>query len=746
MSRRGPQGRVRRTRRAVVTVVLAVVVQAVALGAAPSGAAPEDGPGGPILLLTSAANPFSTYYAEILRNEGLNLFDTADVGSVTAGELAAHDVVLLGEVPVDAAQATMLAAWVEGGGNLVAMRPDPDLVGLAGLTDTGADLSDAYLAIDTTAGTPGAGLVAETIQFHGTADRYQLDAGTEALATLHIDASTGTDEPAVALRSVGSQGGQVATFTYDLARSVVQTRQGNPAWEGQERDGQQPPILRADDMFFPDWVDLDRVQIPQADEQQRLLANVIEHVNRDVMPLPRFWYLPRGEKAAVVMTGDDHGGGGTAAQFDWDVAASPAGCDVEDWECVRGTSYLYPDAPLTDAEAAAYEAQGFEVGLHVTTGCADWTPAALEGFYADQVAAAAAARPSIPAPSTTRTHCIAWSDWASQPKIQEAHGIRLDTNYYYWPGSWVQDRPGHFTGSGLPMRFADLDGSLIDVYQAPTQMTDESGIGYAHHISTLLDNALGEEGYYGVVTTNMHTDTGPHPGQQAVVAAALARGVPVVSARQMLTWLDGRNGSSFEDLAWDGSDLTFSIAAAPGANGLQALLPTQGPEGTLASLSLDGQPVSVETHTIKGIQYAAFPAAEGGYAATYAADETAPVISGVEATPTSGETATISWTTERAGHLRGAPRLRPRRPRTRRRRPLVDDRPRARRDRPRAEHDLPPPGHVGRRRRQRGDLSRPARHADASRRPAPRWRTRRSPTSPPAPRRGPTWPTPREAR
>ncbi len=38
------------------------------------------------------------------------------------------------------------------------------------------------------------------------------------------------------LRSVGSNGGHAAAFTYDLARSVVYTRQGNPAWAGQERD------------------------------------------------------------------------------------------------------------------------------------------------------------------------------------------------------------------------------------------------------------------------------------------------------------------------------------------------------------------------------------------------------------------------------------------------------------------------------------------------------------------------------
>ena len=64
-----------------------------------------------------------------------------------------------------------------------------------------------------------------------------------------------------------------------------------------------------------------------------------------------------------------------------------------------------------------------------------------------------------------------------------------------------------FTGSGMPMRFADIDGTMIDVYQATTQMTDESGQTFPSTIDTLLDNALGAEGYYGVFTANMHTDT-----------------------------------------------------------------------------------------------------------------------------------------------------------------------------------------------------------------------------------------------
>ena len=32
--------------------------------------------------------------------------------------------------------------------------------------------------------------------------------------------------------------------------------------------------------------------------------------------MPRFWYFPRGEKAVVALTGDDHGSGGTNDVFD----------------------------------------------------------------------------------------------------------------------------------------------------------------------------------------------------------------------------------------------------------------------------------------------------------------------------------------------------------------------------------------------------------------------------------------------
>ncbi|HEX5474874.1 MAG TPA: N,N-dimethylformamidase beta subunit family domain-containing protein [Vicinamibacterales bacterium] len=599
--------------------------------AAAQQAPPDDGPGGPILVISSTGNPFTRYYGEILRNEGLNLFTISDMSLVNATTLNAYDVVVLGDMPITASQTTMLTNWVNAGGNLVAMRPDPRLAGLLGLTSQSTTIADAYLSIAQSG--PGAGLVSQTIQFHGTADRYSLN-GASALATLYASASTATTSPAVSLRSVGSNGGQAAAFAYDLARSVVYTRQGNPDWSGEERDGQTP--VRSDDLFFgaasgdrqPDWVDHTRIAIPQADEQMRLFANLIESMTRDRKPLPRFWYLPRMLKAAVVMTGDDHGNGGTAGRFDDYVDMSPAGCSVADWECIRSTSYIYPSTPLTNAQASVYANEGFEIGLHDSTDCHDFTPESLQQDYDDQLADWTAKYAGLVSPVTNRTHCITWSDYDTQPQVELAHGMRFDANYYYWPPAWVNDTPGLFTGSALPMRFAKADGTLIDVYQAATQMTDESDQTYPLTIDTLLDNALGSKGYYGVFTANMHTDTADSDGSDAIVDSALSRGVPIVSAAQMLTWLDGRNSSSFGSLTFNGTTLTFTIVPGTGSRGLEALLPTEGPNGELSSLTRSGTAVAHTVQTIKGLSYAVFPAQAGSYAAVYTPlDTTGPVVS-----------------------------------------------------------------------------------------------------------------------
>src|SRR4051794_41172279 len=421
--------------RALVALTL-VLAAGMSLGppGARAQASPGEGPGGPILVVVDPGDPFGRYYAEILRAEGLNEFTVADVSTVSPTALGGAAVVVLAQMRLTPAQVALFSSYVGSGGNLIAMRPDKQLAPPPRLADSGGALGDAYLRIDPSRA-PGAGLTAATMQYHSTADRY-VPAGATPVATLYSDAGTATSSPAVTLRDAGANGGQAAAFTYDLPRSVVQTRQGDPARAGQELDGLAP--IRSDDLFFPDWVDPGKVAIPQADEQQRLLANLITTMTLDRTPLPRFWYLPRGEKAAVVMTGDDHGNGGTSGQFDRFLAESAPGCSVADWQCVRTTSYVYPGTPLSDADAARYQAAGFEIALHlhVTTGtsdCNNFTSGAdMDADLRNQLQAFASSWPSLAPPRTSRTHCIVWSDWSTEPSVEQANGIRLDTNYYYY--------------------------------------------------------------------------------------------------------------------------------------------------------------------------------------------------------------------------------------------------------------------------------------------------------------------------
>ena len=591
-----------------------------------------NGPGGPVLVITSQTNAFSIYFAEILFAEGLNEYSLTDISSVTSSNLAQYDIAILGQVGLTAPQANTLSNWVAGGGKLIAMRPDPQLAGLLGLVSAGTTVSEGYVLVNTNT-VPGAGIVGQTMQFHGTADCYTL-AGATSLATLYTNAQTATANPAVTWRSVGTKGGQAAAFTFDLGRSVVYTRQGNPAWSGQSRDGLTP--IRSHELFYgpasydpePNWIDFTKVQIPQADEQQRLLANLILSMNSSQRLLPRFWYFPYAFQAAIVMTGDDHANGGTVGRFNQYLGFSPTNGSVADWQTIRSTSYLYPSTNLTDSQAAYYNSLGFEMCPHLNTGCADWTPATLTAFFAQQFSAFASNYPSLPPPTTHRIHCIAWSDYNSAPLIGLQFGIRLDVSYYYWPSNWILDQPGMFTGSGMPMRYAESNGVAIDVYQAPSQMTDESGQTFPYNPDVLLNNALGPAEYFGAFVCNMHTDFAVSPDSDAILESALSRGVPIISSRQMLTWLDARNGSSFQSISWSNNIQSFSIQPNANALGLEAMTPVP-PGFAVTGIRYNGNPISYTLRGVKGIQYAFFSALAGPYQVSFAPDTTPPALSAV---------------------------------------------------------------------------------------------------------------------
>ena len=494
----------------------------------------------------------------------------------------------------------MFSAWVQGGGNLVAMRPDKKLAGLLGLADAGGTRDEGNLT------SVAGGVTGASMRFHGSADLYGL-AGASPVATLD------SGQPAVTLRDVGGAGGQAAAFTYDLARSVVYTRQGNPAWAGTERDGNAEAI-RSDDMFFggtqPDWVDLNRVQVPAADEQQRMLAN-LDHRHGErphaaaalLVPAarPEGGRRPHGRRPQL-----QHGrhqravqplpGRQPARMLGRAVAVRALDLLPLPGHVGHRTPRRRPSRPRASRSRCTSGCRATPPGRRPATATATTSRAPRPRQRPRRAARSSSARPTR-ASSRRRPTATTASSTATGPACRASssrNGIRLDTNYYYWPGAWVQDRPGFFTGSGFPQRFAETDGSLIDVYQAATQLTDESGQDIAGEVRVLLDNAHRARRASTASsrpTCTPTSRTAPAPTRSS--PRHRRAGCPIVSARQMLTWLDGRNTSSFQGLAFSGGRLSFSVAQGAGATGLQAMLPASGPTGALQAIARNGQPVSL---------------------------------------------------------------------------------------------------------------------------------------------------------
>ena len=148
-----------------------------------------------------------------------------------------------------------------------------------------------------------------------------------------------------------------------------------------------------------------------------------------------------------------------------------------------------------------------------------------------------------------------------------------------------------FTGSGMPMRFADLDGSMIDVYQAATQMTDESGqtVPAQHQLAARqrarprgllrrlhrehahrqrLERGLGRDRRLGAVARRA--------GRLGAADAGLARRPQRVLVQRAL-------------LEREQAELQRSAVGA-GANGLRGMVPTTSSVGALTDGEAERRP------------------------------------------------------------------------------------------------------------------------------------------------------------
>jgi hypothetical protein len=609
----------------------------------------------PILLLVNeqSENPFGPYLGEILRAEGLSCFQVARLSDLDDAPLAWYDVVLLAEGPLGTHQVDLLESYVASGGRLVTMRPDARLVPLLGTRQLAGSTSDGYLQVNTDH-PAGQGIATQALQFHGMADHYSLE-GAQVIAWLASAENVASDLPAVTINQFGQ--GRAALWAFDLARSIALTRQGNPAWANQERDGGDG--VRAPDMF-KGWVDLDRLTIPQADEQQRLLANLLSALSQGTRPLPRLWYFPGTAESMLIATGDSHGNPASAIEevlqrveqrggnftvyytafpnSDYRRAAKKGALWATELPLVGGMLGRQFTSP-TPSEVADWRARGHEFALHpyvgegLDTGWADyWLEFTGMGYG--------------PVPPTVRTHRILWTGWTETARAQAAHGIRMNMDYYHWgpsfqndSGEWVN---GHFTGSGFPMRFVDERGRILNIYQQPTQIADDHLLslhwGGVAKVSAeaalevsqgLLHRSLDSD--YCAIAANFHVDPFAVGGEWVGEAARWLEGtldyaaehdIPIWSAVDWLRFAEVRHASQLEDVQWhpDIGRLSFDLSAGATSGMALAVMVPQEHEGLgLVQVEVDGIPHTNGQRSIGGLTYGwvSVPAGPHRVVATY---------------------------------------------------------------------------------------------------------------------------------
>ncbi|MCL4295968.1 MAG: hypothetical protein KJ077_09585 [Anaerolineae bacterium] len=583
--------------------------------------------GPPILVVVNdsyAANRFGRYLGEILRAEGLNAFDVVELGALTATDLTNHDLAILAETSLTSGQASLFTTYVNNGGRLIAMRPDSQIKALFSLGASAGVLANGYLRIETTAvlsgAIPGQGLSSETLQIHGNADQYSPAGGSVVLAQLYSNASTATAYPAV----IAGSSGRAVAFTYDLASNVIYTRQGNPANASLDIDGDA--VIRTIDLFQGSgggapWVNRDRIHIPQADEQQRLLARLVKQLVGEVRPLPQLWYFPGVAKTMLILTADAHGNPTSFYQTEINSLNARG---------AKATFYLALSAEPAQSQSGSnndvldWVAQGHAFGIHPYWNKPDPYPPynitnLAEGYNAYDLWFGLQ-YPNVPKSLTVRNHQIAWTGWTDAAEIAEAHGYRLDTDFYHW-GGWLQKPDGswphgYITGSGQPMKFMRADGRLINVYQQLTQLVDEQLIrppDYAFEnlnatqalavSRELIDRSLARD--YAALMTQFHVDYYSSNAQawaEGTVEYANSQGVPVWNADQWLTFTETRHDANLNNIAWDAvnGQLGFTLNAANSGHTLSLLLPPAYGGRYFNSILVDGSPASYASFTVSG--------------------------------------------------------------------------------------------------------------------------------------------------
>ncbi|MFA6470537.1 MAG: hypothetical protein WCU00_00740 [Candidatus Latescibacterota bacterium] len=545
----------------------------------------------PVLVITDSGSPnvFHKYITEILDAEGVLCYETVDMqqSPVTLELLKKYEIVLLSDTsPLTVENAASLTSYVKNGGSLIGLSPDPRLATVFGITDMGTITEEKYIKIDLAAPV-GKGTTDETIQFHGEAENYRVN-GASVIAYIYSDSSTPTTFPAVTLNQFGK--GHAVCFTYDLAKSTVLFHQGQYKYrsDGDNEDPDGDVIYRLNDLVFK-YLDHSKTNIPQADVQQDVLVNAINYLARFNKPLPRLWYYPDKAMSVAWITGD----GDDATKKDILAYARKTREYGGYYTLFEGAGNEFDDE-LDNLLLA----EGHSTAKHVNLGCRKPSLRGAEQEIKREIQAFIAEYGHQPL--TDREHCLNWVGWTEHAKYLAANGVRINsdaTSFIVNDGD-----KAYLNASGLPMKYIDEKGNLIDLYQQSTTF-------YEKVDPTVVDESL--QNYHSVLTYSFHPvySSTRLSLVESAASNAKSKGIPMVSGDSWAKFVDARRDMKFQrvSLAGAGNGLSFDIQqGSRPIKDATILIPSDWKGRTAKEIKEDGKTIPFSVSTINGVRYALF--------------------------------------------------------------------------------------------------------------------------------------------
>lgn len=590
----------------LVTAALLIVSMLIPTAARSAPLAPQVA-ATPVLLVVNntPAAPFGDYLAALLDYEGLQIYTKAPLADVTPSLLSQYQLVILAETILTPQQDADITNYVNGGGRLIAMRPDAQINDLFGLGAATSPLASGYVKFTPSAAVRGvfvaADLAQESLQVFAPINRYSLDIDATEIARIYSDALTPTPYPAIAAK------GNAVAFTYDLARNVAYTRQGRST--GETNAGVPVSITQ---QLYDGWVSLDRVAIPQADEQTRLFARLVESLVNDRMPLPRTWYFPQRARTMLMTASSAHANPGS---YFTDVASAVSNngggvtfyISIADTLAPTLTQILTGTGHSISPLMMSYR-EDFNEAFNITS---------IEDGFIKVTNRFTTTYPSFPLRSY-RSDLDDWKGWSTAADLASQRGYGMDLSVRHF-GRWLQRGDGtwvhgHITGGTRPLPYVSADGRVIPVFQQPVQLDFqqlfEQVVGSieqrsAENTLAVFDTAVlrSQNSDYAALVTHVQTD---YSYVAPVVGDALARaregGAMLMNVDRWHEFALARQAVRYTDVAWNSAQrqLTFSAAVSNTGNlSVTTMLPTAFGASSLISVTVNGQVVPFDIQLLK---------------------------------------------------------------------------------------------------------------------------------------------------